>query len=208
MYSQLTKYITNLTDGFQNIDSDRKMLLKQVGQYIASEIKACREVHLNFICTHNSRRSHFGQVWAATATAYYQLPNIYTYSGGTEATAFNHRSVAALKRAGFEVKKLENKSEENNPRYELRFAENATPMICFSKTYDDSFNPSENFVAIMTCSDADENCPIVFGASKRFSLTYEDPKVADDTPEESSKYDERCHQIGTEIFYLFSKIIT
>ncbi len=206
MYPRLKQYVDSLVSDFRNIETVRQQELEAVSDYIHQQLQEGKQVDLNFICTHNSRRSHFGQIWASTAIAYYQLSDIHTYSGGTEATAFNHRSVAALERAGFEVKKTVGIGEEDNPRYQLRFAENAPSMLCFSKTYDDSFNPSQNFVAIMTCSHADENCPLVLGASKRFAITYEDPKVADDTPEESAKYDERCRQIATEMFYLFSKI--
>jgi len=58
----------------------------------------------------------------------------------------------------------------------------------------------------MTCSDADEACPVVTGASSRFSITYEDPKDHDGTPEEEDKYNERSRQIAREMFYLFSQV--
>ena len=58
----------------------------------------------------------------------------------------------------------------------------------------------------MTCSDADQNCPVVLGAEKRISLPYVDPKISDGTPEESKVYDERCLQIAIEQLYVFSKI--
>ena len=58
----------------------------------------------------------------------------------------------------------------------------------------------------MTCSDADENCPFIPGAEMRLPLTYEDPKEADDKPEERAVYDERVRQIGREIFYAMQLI--
>jgi len=202
----LQSYIKPLIADFQSISSNRKQVLEGLSSWIHQQLEENKTVRLNFICTHNSRRSHFGQIWAAMAANHYQVQNIHTYSGGTEATAFNPRSVAALQRAGFEVRIPEEDKESTNPHYHLFFAENSPPIICFSKVYDDSSNPSKDFVAIMTCNHADVNCPVVFGASKRFAVTYEDPKVADDSPQEKAKYDERCLQIATEMFYLFSQV--
>lgn len=181
------------------IPEDRKKLLNQLTNYLVQKLAENQPIALNFICTHNSRRSHLGQIWAATAAAYFGLTAITTYSGGTESTAFNPRAVAALERAGFQI---EDPGGEN-PHYRVHYASNTPPLVCFSKTYDDPVNPQSQFAAIMTCSDADENCPFIPGAELRLPLTYEDPKIADDTPAEAALYDERLRQIGREILYAF-----
>lgn len=183
------------------IPEARKELLNRLTSYLVQKLAANEPVSLNFICTHNSRRSHLGQIWAATAAAYFGLPNIATYSGGTESTAFNPRAVAALKQVGFQI---ENPGG-GNPHYQVHYASAAPPLVCFSKTFDDSVNPEKQFAAIMTCSDADENCPFIPGAELRLPLTYEDPKIADDTPEEAARYEERLRQIGREILYAFQQ---
>lgn len=195
-YPEVREYVENCIQRFDTIPNDRKATLSEVASYI----KQSDEAQLVFICTHNSRRSHFGQIWAAVAAQYYGFDNVSTYSGGTEATVFHYNAVSAVKRAGIEV----TNSKEENPRYELRFAEGVSPLICFSKEYDDPFNPSQHFAAIMTCSDADENCPIVHGAEFRARVTYEDPKVADGSLKEAETYSERCQQIATEMLYMFS----
>jgi arsenate reductase len=58
----------------------------------------------------------------------------------------------------------------------------------------------------MTCTSADQGCPFVAGAEKRFSIPFEDPKIADGTPEQASKYEERSLQIATEMKFIFSQI--
>jgi arsenate reductase len=58
----------------------------------------------------------------------------------------------------------------------------------------------------MTCTHADENCPLVAGADVRISLPYDDPKAFDNTPLEAAKYTERVHEIGREILYAFSLV--
>lgn len=195
-YSNLQVYVSTLIEDEQLIPPARQQTLAKLANYVNEKQKG-QPIALNFICTHNSRRSHLGQIWATVAAAFYGLDHINTFSGGTEATAFNPRAVAAMIRAGF---KIENPGGEN-PHYQVAYGAGGPPLECFSKVYDDPFNPRDNFAAIMTCSDADENCPIIPGAEMRLALTYEDPKAADDTPEEAQRYDERVRQIGREIFY-------
>ncbi|MDZ7717073.1 MAG: protein-tyrosine-phosphatase [Balneolaceae bacterium] len=180
------------------IPDQRKRKLEKIANYIRSK----DQPKLTFICTHNSRRSHLCQIWAAAIADYFGIDNVETYSGGTEATAFNPRAVEAIKRAGFRV---ENPGGEN-PKYKVYFDDESKPLVCFSKTFEDSHNPQKDFAAIMTCSDADANCPVVPGAEKRFSIPYIDPKESDGTPKEKEIYDERCLQIASEMYYLLSKI--
>ncbi|MCG8306513.1 MAG: protein-tyrosine-phosphatase [Cytophagales bacterium] len=203
LYTSLEKYIEDIKSQVDQIPEERKNQLKKVALYIDTKKNSNESANLIFICTHNSRRSHLSQIWAATAANYYNVEdNIFTFSGGTEATAFNPRAVAAIERAGF---KVENPGGEN-PHYKVTFGDSGPAMDCFSKKYDGKYNPKENFAAIMTCSDADQNCPFIPGASLRVPITYEDPKVADGTDYESAKYDERCKQIATEMFFLMSQV--
>lgn len=202
-YVPVEKNIDLYKSEFDQIPEERKKALKKLSLFIESKIKAGENVELIFICTHNSRRSHISQIWAQTAAAYYGVPNVVAYSGGTEATAFNPRAVKAMEEAGFKIKKT---SEGTNPVYEVRFADNANAIKAFSKKYDDKANPQKGFGAIMTCSQADQNCPVVIGASVRISTPYDDPKEFDGTPQEAAKYTERVHQIGREILYAFSLV--
>jgi arsenate reductase len=188
---------------FDEIPAERKKKLKELAAYVQSRIEADETARLTFICTHNSRRSHMAQIWAQTATAYYSVPHVETYSGGTEATAFNPRAVAALQRAGFDITKT---SDDPNPVYHVRFNTDAAPMKAFSKTYNDEPNPKDGFCAVMTCADADKNCPLVLGATERFAIPYVDPKAHDNTDSETAAYDERCRQISCEMLYLFSLV--
>ena len=199
LFPPLKNYSETFEKEFDLIPEERKKQLNALRQYIFEKKQNGQPVKLVVICTHNSRRSHIGQLWLAAATAFYNQDLIRTYSGGTEATAFNHRSVAALRRAGFEIVTADSQSE--NPIYYATFGHPHTPLKMFSKKYDHQDNPTNGFAAIMVCSSADEACPFVAGAERRFSLTYDDPKNFDDTPLETEKYDERVRQMGREIFY-------
>jgi arsenate reductase len=186
----------------QKIPKERKAVLQILIDYIKNKYLENQEVHLNFICTHNSRRSQFAQIWAHTAAAYYNI-KVYCYSGGVEVTAFNKRAVASIVRSGFEI----SSEGGNNPVYSVLYEKNIRNVIkCFSKLYDDNVNKSQAFAAIMTCAHADKNCPFIIGAEKRISIQYNDPKGFDDTPQEMKKYDERSIQIASEFFYVFNKV--
>jgi protein-tyrosine-phosphatase len=199
----LKKYAELASGNFNSIPEERKQQLDSIAGYLTSRVKEGKSIDMTFICTHNSRRSHIAQLWAAVTAYYYGIPNVNTYSGGTEATAFNLRSVKAMRKAGFEIDVLE---EGKNPVYLCKFASEVEATKAFSKKYDHISNPQSDFIAVMVCSDADEACPFVAGAAKRFSLPYDDPKNFDDTEFEESKYDERTLQIATEIFYMFSLV--
>ena len=188
---------------FNQISEKRKIILQPLVDYIQNKVDNKLHSRLNLICTHNSRRSHLSQVWAQTAAAHYKVQNVCCYSGGTEATALYPMVAETLQRAGFNVKTI---SEGKNPVYSIKFSANDLPIIGFSKTYDDDFNPDSEFVAIMTCSQADGGCPFIAGAEKRIPITFEDPKVSDGTPKQKEVYLERSLQIGTEMFYVFSQI--
>lgn len=203
MYKKLFSYIETAASENDSIPQERKDQLKRIALYIQSKKDSNKAANLTFICTHNSRRSHMGQIWAAAAAAYYGIEQgIDTYSGGTEATAFNPRAVAAIERAGFHVKN----PGGDNPHYEVTYAENGKVLKCFSKKYDDPSNPNENFAAIMTCSEADASCPTVPGADLRVPITYVDPKESDGTEQETATYDNRCRQIATEMLYMMSQV--
>jgi arsenate reductase len=201
MHPRLEQFISGALLHIHEIPDERKRALREVSAFVATKRRAGQVAELTFICTHNSRRSQMGQLWAAAAAAHFRVDGVRTYSGGTEVTAFNPRAVAAMRRAGF----VSEAPGGDNPHYEVTFNESGPVIECFSKRYDDPVNPATDFAAIMTCSDADEACPVINGASLRAPIRYEDPKVADGTPHEALAYDARCLQIATEMLYLFAR---
>jgi arsenate reductase len=203
-FPKLRQYLEARIDEFREIPPDRKVLLESLAGYIREKRLQSAPVALTFICTHNSRRSHLSQLWAHVAAVYFGLENVQTFSGGTEATAFNPRAVAAMQRAGLEISKpLE---ETDNPKYLVRASEGSKPWTCYSKVFDQAPNPTEGYAAIMTCSQADDACPVVMGCEQRIPIRYEDPKVADDTSDEAAVYDERAAQICREMLYVMARV--
>ena len=191
------------TFSFGNISNERKEILQPLITFIQSKKDNNDTIRLNFICTHNSRRSHLSQIWATTMAYRFGVKNVFCYSGGTEATAMFPKVAETLMKQCFKVLKL---SENQNPVYAIKYAEDEQPIICFSKVYDDDFNPKSHFGAVITCNSADENCPIVFGAEQRFPIKYDDPKAFDDTDLMDAKYEERSLKIAEEMFYVFGSV--
>lgn len=201
LFNQIENTITSFN--IESVSTERKETLQPLIDFIKTKVNANVEIRINFICTHNSRRSHLSQVWAQTMAYYFNVKNVFCYSGGTEATALFPMAAETLRNAGFEVKTI---SKNENPVYSIKYAANQHPVIGFSKKLDDDFNPKSEFAAIMTCNSANEACPFVSGAEKRIPITFEDPKAFDNTPQQAEKYKERSLQIATELCYVFSQI--
>jgi arsenate reductase (thioredoxin) len=202
MYQKIRQFTQSLESDFKLIPTERKELLQKITGYIQERYNQNLSINLVYICTHNSRRSHFGQVAAALAANFYNIENVSTFSGGTEATAFNPNAIKALKNIGFEIS---SDSKEVNPTYKVSYGDNLS-TTCFSKVYDDEANPKSDFAAIMTCSDAEQNCPFIPGVALRIGTTYEDPKKSDGTLQQDETYMARFRQIATETLYAFSLV--
>lgn len=198
--------ITNNLEKFSAsaVSANRKGILQPLADYIQTKTEAEETIRLNFICTHNSRRSHLSQIWAQTMAYHFGIKNVFCYSGGTEETAMFPKVAETLNKQGFRIQKL---ADTANPVYAVKFAQNESSVVCFSKKYSDEFNPNNNFGAIMTCNNADEGCPIVFGAEARFPIKYDDPKAFDGTDLQTLKYAERSLEIAQEMWWVFSLII-
>lgn len=207
--SPVKQYVDDRIAEFPEIATERREELESLAGYVTERLDAGQPAKLTFVCTHNSRRSHLAQIWAAVAAVQYGVEGVETFSGGTEVTAMNPRTVAALQRAGMQISTDSDEpliAADANPRYLVRFGPPETDQTCFSKVYDQSPNPVTEYAAVMTCSHADENCPIVRGCEFRIAVRYEDPKVADGTAQEAAAYDERSRQIAREMLYLMSRV--
>ncbi|MCB1146059.1 MAG: hypothetical protein KDK38_04600 [Leptospiraceae bacterium] len=197
-YTQLAEELLQNAKTYTPADETRRAALVALADYIKDKIKAQKAIRLNFICTHNSRRSHLGAVLSQVLAAYFKLENFESFSGGTEATAFNENAVQALRELGVEINKIE---EGSNPRYEVVTGD--LKSVAFSKKFDEAPNPTSEFAAIMVCDSADANCPFVPEAEKRISLPFEDPKKSDGTGREALVYRERALEIGTQLAWVF-----
>ncbi|MFT4668615.1 MAG: arsenate reductase [Flavobacteriaceae bacterium] len=201
LFNKIEKTINSLE--IELVSQQRKETLQSLVDFIQFKANDNQEIRLNFVCTHNSRRSHLAQVWAQTMAFHFKIKDVFCYSGGTEATALFPMVAKTLENTGFNIDIV---SENKNPIYSIKYAENEHPIIGFSKKFDDNFNPKSEFAAILTCSQADKGCPFIAGAEKRIPITFEDPKAFDNTPQQAEKYQERSLQIATELRYVFSKI--
>lgn len=199
----LRPYVEEVAKELQTIPAARKAVLGEIASAIVSRLEVSNEAHLTFICTHNSRRSHMSQIWLQTAARYYGLDKVQAWSGGTEVTACNCRTVTAMRRVGFDI---QDATKGDNPLYLVRYAEDRPAIRAYSKRYDADANPKRDFIALMTCSSADKSCPSVEGAVARFAIHYTDPRLCDDTPTEATAYNERCREIAREMFYILSEV--
>ncbi len=199
----LRPYVEQILAELDKVSPQRRESLDEITAEIATRLKYRKSANLTFICSQNSRRSHMSQLWAQTAAYYYGFDKVHSFSGGTGATACNTRTVTALRRVGFSVVST---TEGENPVYLIQFSDQRPPIRAYSKLYDADGNPQEDFIALMCCSKADKKCPIVLGATSRYAIHYVDPKLCDDTTEETSQYNARCREIAREMFYIMSQV--
>ncbi|OSY87875.1 arsenate reductase [Tenacibaculum holothuriorum] len=186
-----------------SISGDRKDLLLDIADSIVDEFKDREKLSLNFICTHNSRRSQIAQVWSFFAIEYFNLGNIFSFSGGTEVTAFHRNTVRTLQEVGFNFNVVD--FSHQNPKYLISFKDTKKSIIGYSKTFDDPHN-SFPYIAITTCDSADENCPFIPDALERFHLPFTDPKFSDNTDLTSETYLKTNQDIAGEIFIIFEEV--
>jgi arsenate reductase len=202
MHTALNAYMEALKGAM--ISEERKARLAPLIRYVQQKLEQGERPVLQFICTHNSRRSQFAQLWAHTASAMHGV-SIRSLSGGTEATAFHPNTIASAERAGFAFRAL--KEHDGQTILTLQTGDpRLDGLAFFSKRYDDPTNEAEHFAAVMTCADADENCPFIPGTEARIALNYDDPKAADGTDQEAQVYDQRQKQIAAEMYYVFSVV--
>ncbi len=205
LYPAVAASLEAARQGFNITQSPRQAGLERLAAFLKDRQANDLPIKVIVICTHNSRRSHLGQFWL-TAAASRAVVALEAFSGGTEATACQPNTLAALERAGARVEKM---SEGANPHYQLRYGQAETDMLeVFSKVYSHKANPQADFVALMVCSEADQGCPWVEGAVGRYSLPYRDPKYADGTPDEAAAYDEASRTIASEMAWLIDQLQT
>jgi arsenate reductase len=198
LLANLQSYCATLPTEFNQISEERKLELLEISDFVTEKRSAHLAANLNFVCTSNSRRSHLAQIWAQTASMFYGIDSVWTFSGGTEETRVHKNTIAALGRSGMEVV---SNQQSDNPIWLVTIGKGNSWAI-FSKKYDHATNPKTGFGAVMVCSEADKSCPSVPGADFRLGLPYEDPKLFDKTDLQDKKYDERCRQIAREMFFV------
>jgi arsenate reductase (thioredoxin) len=201
-----------LSTSFDLIDPARHASIIEVSDWIAANHRRGQPLHVVTVCTGNSRRSILGSTLGNIAASYSGLPEIHFHSGGTQPSAMNPRTIASLQSIGVEIKPTGDQAApgakgEPNPKYLLAWGDSTgtTESVEFSKRYDDPANPREGFAAIMVCSEADSQCPIVKGASLRISMPFLDPKIFDGSAFESAKYDERRDDIGRILLAILTR---
>lgn len=183
--------------------STRKKLLDALALLLAEKRALGKGLRLSFICTHNSRRSHLAQLWSQALAQYFSLSGLISYSGGTEATAVYPAILRCVEQQGFAVEQL---SQGTNPLYNIKYAANEPGVLAFSKSYHAPFNPQAAYIAILVCSQADGDCPLVLGADARFALPFEDPKQGDASPEQEQIYRKTSREIAAQLYYVYAQL--
>jgi len=205
--AKIRQHCELLTTQFDLIDVAHRDQAEKLVAWIVKNYEAGKPQGIIIICTGNTRRSMLGATMGNIASAYYGLPNVRFFSGGTDPVAFNPRTIATLKQIGVEIEETGKEAPsgtagEANPIYRVQWGKGLETKE-FSKKYTDAPNPQQGFAAILVCSEADTSCPKVTGASVRIPVPYLDPKAFDGAPFEAEKYAERRDDIGRFMLSVF-----
>lgn len=205
-----------LTTSFDMIDAAHVEAGEKLANWILQKYRPGQPVRIVCICTGNSRRSMIGAAMGNVAAAYYGLPEIRFYSGGTRPSAFNSRAITTLREIGIEIEATGKEAPQGepgtpNPMYRVRWGPAGTAVdsmeaVEFSKMYSDTSNPQQGFAALMVCGDADASCPVVAGAELRVPMHYLDPRIYDGSPYESQKYAERRDDMGRLMLSVLARV--
>lgn len=202
---QLAEHLSLLATGYDMLDEPRATAGRKLADWIVENYRPGQPLAITCVCTGNSRRSILSATMVSVSAAYYGLSEIRGYSGGTKPSAFNERTVKTLREIGLDIASLGEEAARGdavtaNLKHRIRWGfapdDAAMESIEFSKKYDDAANPQSGFAALLVCSDAEEACPVIKGASVRIPLPYLDPKAYDGTAIEAHKYAERRDDIG------------
>jgi hypothetical protein len=201
---ELMSYCQSLQDEFVNVPDSTGKMLKEAGTYIIDHLNSGRETSISFVCEHNSRKSHLGQVWTQMAAQYYGIDSVICYSGGTTPTYVNQRIIKALENTGFQISEKGIAGE--GPIYYLNYNKPSQGFEIFSKRYDHAMNPDTNYIAISLCYNPEECCPITGGADEQLTIPYPDLQPYDNTPLETKMYDEQCRMIARDMFFMMNYV--
>ena len=142
------------------LDDQRTALLQTIAKSIIQLISEKRKINLNFICTHNSRRSQLAQVWSSYASSYFKLNKIESFSGGTEVSAFFRNTVKTLQEVGFIFQLIE--FSHQNPYYSISSHQHVKPIIGFSKLVEHEINKKRyDDSELYCCSGIGGYCVII-----------------------------------------------
>ncbi|HEX9069786.1 MAG TPA: arsenate reductase ArsC [Ktedonobacterales bacterium] len=102
-----------------------------------------------FLCTHNSARSQMAEGWLRALGG----ERFAAFSAGTEATQVRPLAIRAMAEVGIDISGQRSKALD----------------VYLSEPFD---------AVITVCDDANETCPVFFGAKERLHWSFPDPSRA------------------------------
>lgn len=192
LFSTISTYLASQDGKQPPVNEIHQASMQKFAQWL--KMRGKKKTDVVVICTGNSRRSILTSTMGNLIAAYRKWPEVRFHSAGTAPSAFNSCTIAALKQIGVEItatgsQAKEGKKGEKNPHYKVQWGKDKDAYsLEYSKALGDVSLPGNDFAALIVCSDADKECPVVEGAAIRLALPFEDPKAFDGKPNESEEY--------------------
>lgn len=153
-----------------------------------------------FHCTENAFRSQASQVFLQTLCYAKRFKRINSFSAGKTSTEVSPMLIAYLSKIGYRITSAD---KNGVVVYEVKFSDDAEPVILFSKTTTDKSLPAKDVISVIVCNSKKEiDCKDIQTASAlSFQLPFEKIVEAD----AEGKAHQTLKNIATEMLYVTKK---
>ena len=152
----IAQHLKGLTTTLEQVGEPHRSAGRRLADWTAKNYREGELLPLVVVCTGNSRRSMLGAMMGNVSAAYYGLPEVRYFSGGTAPSAFNSRTITTLQAIGFEVapigeEALRGEPELPNPKYRVRWgtiqpgSPSLPEAVEFSKVFECPRQSAERF---------------------------------------------------------------
>lgn len=197
LYPELEAYFKAI--GATQFDKAHINALENLKSNISFSNMDYPDYNIIFYCTENSFRSQASQVFLQTLCFARKHKRVKAFSAGLRANEINPRLISYLSKIGYKISKSE---KEGKAIYEVRFSNNANPLVLFSKTPSHHSLPKNEVASVIVCDvNSESDCSDLKTANSPFYMAF--PKV---TPVDGDREVEATlKNIAIEMLYVTNK---
>lgn len=157
------------------------------------------DYNIIFYCSENSFRSQVSQVFLQTLCFARKHKKVKAFSAGLIANEIDSKLIIYLSKIGYKISKTD---KDGKSAYEVRYSDNANPIILYSKTITDPSLPKKEVAAVIVCDvQVETDCSNLKTEFTPLYMAF--PKVI--ATDSDTKVEEIVNNIATEMLYVTQK---
>jgi len=194
LYPELESYFKSIDE--KNYNKEHLNALENLKSNINFSSMDYPDYNVIFYCTENSFRSQASQVLLQTMCFARKFKKVKAFSAGITASEINPRLISYLSKIGYRITKSE---KDGKQVFEVRFSDNASPIILFSKASADASLPEKDIAPVIVCDVKTEtDCSNLKTESTPFYMAFPNVTAADS----DEKIEEIVKNIAVEVLYI------